>query len=279
MNETPSSPELLSLVLTLQPLEAPPSERAMPGWWGRAGHALLLELVDRSNPDLAERLHNEGGLRPFTASTLIGRMNARRPDPQRAYTLRLTALTRELSALLLAAVQPEDILQLDYLPFRVLSAACSAEAHPWAARESFAGLTAGRLVGEDAGERSERKIGLRFSSPTGFHSAGKHQPLPLPEQVFGSLLERWNAFAPLAFPDEVKRYAAECLAVSRFELRSAAVPVKEGGLRVGAVGEVVYTAVTYDRYWMGVLRALAAYAQFSGVGAGTSFGFGQSAAL
>jgi CRISPR-associated endoribonuclease Cas6 len=100
-------------------------------------------------------------------------------------------------------------------------------------------------------------------------------PLPLPGLVFGSLLERWNAFAPIAFPPEARRYAEECLAVSRYELSSRPVPVKSRGLRVGGVGQVTYTALNYDRYWLSVLAVLAEFARYSGVGAGTTMGLGQ----
>jgi CRISPR-associated endoribonuclease Cas6 len=102
-----------------------------------------------------------------------------------------------------------------------------------------------------------------------------HIPIPLPELVFGSLLERWNAIAPLAFPEEAKRYAAECLAISRYKLSTRAVPLKGGGLRVGAVGKISYISLNYDRYWMSVMATLAEFALFSGAGAGTAMGLGQ----
>ncbi len=98
---------------------------------------------------------------------------------------------------------------------------------------------------------------------------------PLPTLVFGSLLEKWNAYAPIAFPPEVKRFAEECLAVSQYQLSTRAVPQKSGGLRVGAVGEITYISLHYDRYWMSVIATLAAFALFSGVGASTTQGLGQ----
>ena len=104
-------------------------------------------------------------------------------------------------------------------------------------------------------------------------------PLPLPEQVFRSLLERWNAFAPLAFPPETARFAAECLAISRFNLQSRSIPLKQGGLRIGAVGSITYTALTYDRYWLSVLHTLAEFARYAAVGSGGSMGFGQARCL
>jgi CRISPR-associated endoribonuclease Cas6 len=266
------TPDLLALTLRLRPSAEAPPERPPTRWWGRAAHALLLETAARSDPALAERLHAGDGLRPFTCSSLAGRLPDWRAVPAEVYSLRFTALTAETAGLLAAAAGPAGELgqgraiELDYQPFRVEAAQVEST--------GYAALSTAHLFGSEP----PRKLRLRFLSPTGFHSAGRHQPLPLPELVFGSLLERWNAFAPLAFPLEARRYAAECLAVSRFELASKAIPAKDGGLRVGCVGWAEYTALTYDRYWLGILGALAAFAAYGGAGAGTSFGFGRCAA-
>lgn len=290
--------DLISLVLTLRPLPAPDPTRPLPPWWGRAAHRLLLEVAGRYSPALAEALHEpperrssrrgepdpNGSaltLRPFTTSNLRGRFVHGVLDPQQTYFLRLTALTAELSGILAAAaldgpLRPGAEIELDFHPFRVeAAAAAGGGSHPpadWAAAADYAGLSAGLLL---AKEPAPRRVALRFAGPTTFKSGGKHVPVPLPELVFGSLLERWNAFAPIAFPAETKRFAAECLAISRYELRSVPVPGKSGSLRMGGVGEVTYTTLNYDRYWMSVIGVLAAFALYSGVGAGTTGGLGQ----
>jgi CRISPR-associated endoribonuclease Cas6 len=51
--------------------------------------------------------------------------------------------------------------------------------------------------------------------------------------------------------------------------------MKEGGMRVGGVGQITYVSLNYDRYWMSVMHTLAAYALYAGVGAGTTMGLGQ----
>jgi CRISPR-associated endoribonuclease Cas6 len=274
-------PEMLSLVLTLRPLadSSVPAGRPLPSWWGSSAHALLLSAIDKVDPALAGRLHDGQGLRPFTASNLIGRFPQRRADPAQTYTLRFTALTAEVSGALIIACEPGGVLapgtraELDYLPFTVESATFSAQQHPWAGEGTYQALMGEHLL---SGTPAPRRIRLRLASPTGFRSAEKQQPFPLPELVFGSLLERWNSFSPLAFPPEALRYAVECLGVSGYRLRTYARQVKEGALRIGCVGEVTYTAVSYDRYWMGILHTLAAYSFFSGVGAATSLGLGQA---
>ena len=275
--------DLLSKVIYLQPLKQADEGKPLPGWWGRAAHALLLDVVRQEDPALAEKLHDESVLRPFTVSTLMGRFAGGRLELERPYRLRLTAIEAEMAAVLRQAVQAGALavgktLELDYLPFRVV------DPHPqplsqeergedlWQAETSFQELSAPYLL---AKESPPRRITLQFASPTTFKGSGKHIPIPLPELVFGSLLERWNAFAPIAFPPEARRYASECLAVSRYILSTRPVRTKPDALHIGAVGEVEYSTINFDRYWMSVLAVLAEYALFSGVGAVTTMGMGQ----
>lgn len=286
--------DLLSLVLSLAPLQAPPPDAALPLWWGRAAHALLLNTVRRYDERLAESLHNDQGPRPFTASSLLGRFPAGNLDPARSYTLRFTAFQGELVAILMKAAQtdgplaPGAQIELDYLPFRILAVLPSnLMAHsespiaqspipnhqsPWSSLTSYQELSAPYLL---AKLTPPRRITFQFASPTSFKSGGMHIPLPLPELVFNSLLERWNAYAPVLFPPETRRYAAECLALSRYRLSSRSIPVKSLGMRVGGVGEATYISLNYDRYWMSLISVLARFAMFSGVGAGASMGLGQ----
>lgn len=286
----PAAPvDLLSLQLHLRPLPAEDPARPLPPWWGRAAHALLLNAIRQVNPTLAEALHSssdtdgQNTIRPFTASALTGRFRHASLDPQSSYRLRFTALRQDVAAALLQAVEagplaPGQVVDLDGWNFQV---AKSEPAEPrlgedWNAAASYAGLSAALLLAKTP---APRRVALGFASPTAFKSGGKHLPVPLPELVFGSLLERWNAFAPVAFPPEMRRYAAECLALSRYQLSTRAVAAKSGGMRVGSVGEATYTTINYDRYWMSLVGVLAEFALYSGVGVGTAFGMGQCRAI
>ena len=271
-------PELLSFVLTLHPLEAPSLEKTTPRWWGRAAQALLLKAIQQEDPELSANLHDEQGPNAFTVSSLMGKMRSQRLDPEQAYTLRMTSLKPELSALMLntarpgGAFGPDAQVELDFHPFKVEAASSDPTGHPWAAAASYGDLGAANLT---PGVSPSRRISLQWSSPTVFHSNGKQVPLPMPEMVFGSLLDRWNAFAPVTFPAEVRRYARECLAVSRYNLRTRTVQFKEGAVRMGAAGQVSFTTLNFDRYWMGILHTLAAFSLYGGLGAATGMGMGQ----
>lgn len=283
--------DLLSLVLTLQPLEVPAGRGEFPHWWGRAAQAVLLDIVQQRDAALAGQLHANpqaagnnhpaeslSTLRPYTVSTLMGRFKKLgAPDPAQVYALRFTALTAELVELMqgFAATAAGCTLELDHLPFRVLAVTDQTAQQPWAGLDSYAGLGA-RFLSADT---LARRVNFQFTSPVVFKSGGLSQPLPTPALLFHSLLERWNAFAPLAFAPEVRRYVEECLAVSRFRLQSQSVSMKEGGLRIGAIGQLTLTTTNPDRFWLGQIHTLAAFARFAGLGAGTAQGLGQARAV
>lgn len=271
--------DLLSLVLIVRPLPVADPPKEAPFWWGRAAHALLLRTVRSYDPAASEELHSDNGRRPFTASTLFDRDHSAAGE---CACLRLTGFEGKLAGLLLDSAQgsgplaPGKVVELDDRPFEILRTASTPDEHPWASRDTYGELAARRLVSQGA---PPRQLALQLASPTAFKSQDRHQPMPLPELVFGSLLERWNLYAPVAFPPEVRRYAAECLAISRFDLHSRRVPGNGGGVRIGAVGTVTYTTLTYDRYWMSLLHTLAVFACYAGLGAGTTSGLGQCRAV
>jgi CRISPR-associated endoribonuclease Cas6 len=148
---------------------------------------------------------------------------------------------------------------------------CENGSHPLAEQTNYTELAAASLLENEA---PDRYVNFLFASPTDFHRDRKQFPYPLPELVIGSLLEHWNAFAPIAFPSEARRYAEECLHLSRFQIRSRGVQVA-GGFEIGMVGSVSFGTLNYDRYWMSLMQTLARFSFYSGVGVKTAMGMGQ----
>lgn len=266
--------ELLSLVVTVRPTEPTPA----PAHLGRAVHALLLRWLDAYDAVLAKRWHDDNGLKPFTCSALVGGKqldsNTRLLLPEHEYWFRLTALDTEIAAALRArAAHPPKTVDLDGLLLPVVGLTADSEAHPWAGAGQFEALAAPYLLAKAV---PPRRLKLRFVTPVSFRQREQNIPLPLPELVFGSLAERWNAFSPVAVGPEVRAFCNSSVALNSFRLRSRALPVKNGGLQIGAVGEAGYTATHYDRYWMSVLALLADFAFYAGVGRLVTMGFGQA---
>ncbi len=265
---------LTSLVLQL----SAPTSGSLPASLGRAAQALLLRLVAEQDAALADRLHEGDGPRPYTASNLVlgrRRSGALQVASGDAGWLRLTGLTAEVSRCLeVAAAHPPPEVEMDGFPLQVISASLDPDAHPWAGRIGYAELAARYLLAQ--AERPPSRVRLEFVSPTTFRSGGRYVPLPQPELVFGSLLDRWQGFAPVGLSPEVRRFAAEAVAVSQYDLRSRSLPAKEGGLYIGFTGPVTFVALNRDRYWLSALNLLAVYAFYSGVGYGTAAGLGQA---
>lgn len=282
--------DLLSQVLTLHPEHA----ASLPPRLGRAAYAIVLDRLAAADPALAASLHEGDGPKPVTCSDLMGGREGGAVSPAVAYTLRYTALTAPVAAALAAAFSPGDRLDIEGVPFQILDCRLQiadldsaienpqspirTSPSPWCGSDDYDALAARHLI--PSGPRPSASWSLLFASPTAFKSRGATQPLPLPDLVFGSLVARWNAFAPVALPeDEVRRFAQECIVISRFSLRSAPGWDRgygdRRGIRIGAIGKVTYHALNRDRYWLAVCGLLAAFAKYAGVGIATTMGMGQ----
>ena len=270
---------LLAAVVTLTPVK--PS--SAPATLGRAVHAWFLDRIGAVDEALAHRLHEEAGPRPFTASNLWGTGPAREGrvtlDPERPCWLRVTGMSAEVSQAIERALPAEgETLALCGAPLRVAAVATEAGQHPWAGRAGFTDLVQRYTL---APGPHPRGVTLRFASPTLFRSGGRDMPLPQPALVFDGYLRKWNAFSPLALPAEAKRYAEECVALSRFQIRSHLVsfePAGKGG-HVGFTGQVRFRFLVGDAYWTRVMLLLAGFAFWAGTGYRTTVGLGQTQAV
>lgn len=269
---------LLSTIITLQPLQPV----TVPANLGRAAHAWFLNQVRAADPAIAQALHEPNQERPFTVSNLLGtgRLNQKEVSlsPERSYALRLTSFWPKLSTLVaerLLPNLPEQTIELTGGAFRLVSVTTDGAVHPWAGQTSYQNLVQQHTLSPAL---PPRQVTLHFTSPTVFRSSGANVPLPLPGLVFESLVRRWNAFAPLQIPLEIRRFADEAMAIARYHLHTERVAFGEEGERgayPGFVGTCSYAFLVHDRYWLGLIHLLAAFAFYAGVGARTTMGLGQ----
>lgn len=281
--------DLVSLVFTVIPAAPPPppagfsthfvpaAPTATPAHLGRAAYAFILRQIAAQDPQLAEQIHNSDRAKPLTCSALIG--GTRTGKDTRLYTaerpgwLRFTGLTPAVSQHLLAlAHNPPATIELDGFTFQTLSATVDPQQHPWANQTSYETLASPYLLAQI---KPLFHLYLNFASPTLFRSHNLSHPVPLPHWVFGSLADRWNEFSPIQITPEIRRFAEECITLSRYHLRTRAIPFKDSTVQMGCVGTVRYTLVNRDRYWGSMVNLLAHYAFYSGVGYQTTIGLGQ----
>jgi CRISPR-associated endoribonuclease Cas6 len=244
---------------------------------GRATYMAVLALLKRDNQSLADQIHDHDGLKPLTVSSVMyadGADATGEVTPEQSYAIRVTALSPELEELV--ATWPERApthFMLDTTRWQVEAATADQDAHPWAGRATCAELAAPGLTGTGG---KQRRWELYFAAPVTFRQRGMNQPFPLPELVFGSLLERWNCFAPLPLPDEARDFVSGAVAVSAYDLHSVRAQTKNNAPQIGALGRCTYTATRPDPYGVPCLDVLARFAFYSGVGAGTTRGFGRA---
>lgn len=269
--------DLASLVLTLRPTH----QDTIPGWTGRAAHAWFLGSLRDVDPALSSIVHDRNGPKPFTTSSLggvdLGDEVTLHPD--RLYTLRLTTLHADVTRVALNGLAPrwlERGITLHDQPFRVEQISSDTDDDPWAGAASYADLLASHPL-SGKGSRAPR-ITLRFASPTSFNKTGGLQmPLPVPELVFGSLIDRWTAFSSVALHPDLKTFVSTCVAVSdvRIESRRISFERADRGAATGFTGSVTFSLQSSERFWLDQMHTLAAFALYSGIGVRTTMGLGQ----
>jgi CRISPR-associated endoribonuclease Cas6 len=156
--------------------------------------------------------------------------------------------------------------------WKVTGIAQAGAEHPFASREAYEDLSRRHLMNPNP----PRQWRLEFLTPTTFHGKAAHLPFPLPESLIGSWIRRWQAFAPLALPDEeLAQWARSNLAVSSYRLST--LPAREGDrLRVGCVGTLTLRALDMPPYLRAAVDLLVHYAFYCGSGAHTAQGLGQT---
>jgi CRISPR-associated endoribonuclease Cas6 len=260
----------VALMFVLRPLRPARPDAAL----GRAAQAMALQLIAEANPALAAVLHNESAARPLTVTPPLN-PDGQTPTivtPDHTYGLRLALAGAELERLAAQwEAHPPQQLAFGDVAWQVEQVTSNGVQHPWAGRAGYSELVAAGVAAEEA---RVRRWALEFAAPVTFRRKGMNMPLPLPELVFGSLLDRWNATAPLPLPGELREYAAEQVAVERLELRSVRMVGKGGVPQIGAVGRCSYVLAGKDTSMAGIIETLCRAAFYSGVGAGTTRGMG-----
>ena len=261
------------------------------GGLGRPVQAWFLGQLTRCHAELASRLHDEQGLKPYTVSTLLDeRMRPLRAGdwvaPGEMCWLRITSLNEEVSE----ALQKKIIqripkrLTLHKMDFRVDDVFTQRAEHEWAGETSFTEMA------EVIANQPERHLRIEFVSPTAFRNNNLDICLPMPGQVFRSLWEKWNAFAPepMQVHELWPQFAGDCILVDEMTaVNTTHWEFAEGtrGAATGFTGTVGFSLIPKGRvktgwkeYWEGAATVMQSFAQFSfysGVGHHTTIGMGQ----
>lgn len=264
------APEVYSILVTLQPLK----ESVIPAAHGHWAYSLFLKLLSASNPCQTDELHSLDGLKPFTVSTLQGKLgrvkDVVRLNPEKEHSLRLTFLNGEVFSHFLDAAMRwgGKALELGPASFRIENIRTIMTNEPGVSFDSYQGLLDKAVA--------ERSIELEFLSPTAFRSGGKRNVIfPQPELVFGSYLSKWQEFSPVKLDDSISLWLDKTI-VTRYKLETRILDF--GSYQeVGFIGRCRFEP---DRDTseeaVVALNTLADFAFYCGTGAKTTMGMGQT---
>lgn len=263
------------------------------GALGRPAQAWFLNQIMRKRPRLAESLHDENGVKPFTVSTLLDRHG----HPHKAGDwlkegqecwLRVTTIDEELSEVFLDNVLKKlpKTLALYKMDFRIDGYTLNPREHSWAGQTSFA-----EIAQDSKNIKASRDARMEFVSPTAFRTNGNDIAIPAPQQIFRSLWQKWNALCPesMQVDDRWPEFVADCILVNELTaVNTVHWEFAEGtrGAATGFTGTVGFTLLPITKipkkwlpYWDGadvVMQSLARFAFYSGVGHHSTIGMGQA---
>lgn len=266
---------LLSVAIHIKALE----NGSMPQHLSPALRSLFLHWIAESSPKQAEYLHESNVLRPYTISDLQGSFRAQNGfylvQAGESAWFRVTSLTSSISNLLLDSVFPSiqsKAFTIGETKFQVQRVQFREDEHPWARQSSYAELLGKYLTSNVS---VSDKIKVEFLSPTMFHARNAWLPLPLPELVFGSWLRHWNVFSPNALFSGVNEFDAVQIAISKYDLKTTSISYDKS-IWIGFTGSCLFRIISADETLRKMFYLLADFAFFSGTGAKTTLGMGQT---
>ena len=241
---------LLSSIICLTSISSVP----ILGPLGRPTQAWVLSQIMRHHPRLAATLHDEGGIKPCTVSTLLDRHG--RPhkagdwlkEGQECW-LRVTTIGEELSEVFLHKVLKKlpKTLTLYKMDFRIDGYTLNPREYSWAGETSFT-----EFAQDEQYKKGSNEIRMEFVSPTAFRNNRRDIALPIPGKVFRSLVEKWNAFCPeiMQIQELWPSFADECIMVNEMtEVNTVHWEFAEGtrGAATGFTGTVGFFLPPRDK--------------------------------
>ncbi|MBI4788042.1 MAG: CRISPR system precrRNA processing endoribonuclease RAMP protein Cas6 [Chloroflexi bacterium] len=254
---------------------------------GRAAHALFLDLVRRADAELADKLHEPRGDKPFTVSAVLPHSLSSAPSPSPGTELRsrrggggagvgvrFTTFEPRLSHVLGDSVLPNlpREIRLGTALFTTGTPITDRALHPWAGTTD-AGALVERWFG--AGQRIEQRVDLEFASPTAHRQIHRNMLFPQPAALWGGWLRAWNAVAQPTFEEDLIARVEADVAISRYTLRTEVVDFGEYR-EAGWVGKCGFTIFSDEVALRRVLHLLADFAFYCGTGYKTTQGMGQT---
>ncbi len=227
-------------------------------------HPVLLDILSKTDPSLAEEIHGRQSMSPFSLSPVMGVKNILQEN-QNCW-VRICFLDDRFENAFYRSLEAGlwfDPIRLENHRFYVEDVKLGLErGNPWTGRDSVEDLMA-------KSEKAE-KMSLSIESPMSFKRGDLHYPLPEPTLVFGNLARRWNLVSPCKLPEN-----PDCgsVSLSFINIKTQPFALRKGGSILGVIGKLTFIFKGEEneiRYYNTLLR----FAFYSGIGVKTSQGMG-----
>ena len=242
-------------------------ELALPAFTGYISRGLLLHIIRRVNPAVAQRFHEAEVMKPYSVTPLWFKSKARGSegyllDPSYPCRVGFRFLRDGDARLVIDYFMEKPAISIFDVPFQVASLSVSTK--DYAEMEKAEPLEAFRLV---------------FKSPTYLSTLGSPYRclFPEPQRLFSNLMRIWNAYSTSKRfgKEEYKAYRewlAKHIGLSEYHLRTTLARMRERKA-MGFLGWSNYEMDSQDE-WNKVTVTLAQFAEYSNIGGNRTGGFG-----
>jgi CRISPR-associated endoribonuclease Cas6 len=270
-----------SLILNLLPLSPISPSYSQ----GKHLHALFLNIVSHCDRTLGEYLHEQKTNKAFTISPLQVTKSSfskggfrenlqyqqKKPIPVNTpcwwrISLLDESLFGKLTQLWLN-INPEKPWHLGSADLKITSILGTSQPNqPWANATPY-----DRLYQEASD--TNNKFTFAFATPTTFGKQKYHDSLPNPENIFKSLVKRWNKYSNILIPED--ELPLDSLFPSFFKIETAIIEDYSNNKSIGCIGNMSYQYLgNIETQKTKYLNVLADYSLYCGLGKKTTMGMG-----
>lgn len=249
---------------------------SIPEYNGQQLHGICFKILEEFSPDISTYIHEKMSIKPFTSaelelSTPKNTKNKRRyiTEGELVYW-RVTALTDDVLQAFLS-VKPGQIFAIGNLQLRVEDVIISSDS-----RSDVGLIDPVDMVAECFSLPPVKQIIMNFHSVTSFRTGTNDFPWPLPEMVFGSLADKWEAMnMPGVIAAKTIRREAAAIIPGNWHGTSRKIIFSPKRSVIGFIGSFTYQVNNLNEEVRQAMLTLAAYAEFAGIGRWTAHGLGQ----
>lgn len=248
----------------------------LPEFTGRVMHGVFFKTLGNISPELAEFVHDELSMKPFSASELIkikkykcymGKFQVQCGD---LFKWRIATVNEDIFEVI-AHIPLEYKFQVNKIPMVLEKTVIDGTREP-----GTGVMSDDELLGACLSIEKLTSIKVKYVSPTTFRVNQNDYPLPIPKLFFASLADKWEkAGMPVNIDREYIRELSEKVYLSEWQGKTFKTYLAgDRGVRAFK-GEFLYELSELSMEERQIMLLLAQFGCFVGCGRMTGQGLGQ----